>query len=260
MFKSHSESSFVRGLRRRAFGLSVFSHIAAIAILTPFQVVYVSKVPSRSVTVVETATPNTFTVYTAQSTQKAALDRPRASTLVPSPTAPTPIATVPASPTIPTSIPSEIQGLLENDVPALDLGSLSILSTIPKMEQPALELNPPEPHSDPKASVTPSAEEHLDKPALRIGGRVIRAEPILNQPPVYPEIARRARVEGSVVLNAVVSVQGVLKEIQIVSGHPLLVQAAVDCVRNWRYRPGTLNEQIIEMPITIRVDFALKFR
>jgi protein TonB len=62
------------------------------------------------------------------------------------------------------------------------------------------------------------------------------------------------------VLNAVVSVQGVLKEIQIVSGHPLLVQAAVDCVRNWRYRPGTLNEQIIEMPITIRVDFALIFR
>src|SRR3989454_12524904 len=138
MFKSHSESSFVRGLRRRAFGLSVFSHIAAIAILTPFQVVYVSKVPSRSVTVVETATPNTFTVYTPQSTQKAAVDRPRASTLVTSPTAPTPIATAPASPTIPTSIPSAMQGLLENDVTALALGSRSIRSTITNKEEPAM--------------------------------------------------------------------------------------------------------------------------
>ena len=145
---------------------------------------------------------------------------------------------------------------------AQDSTTSELASTVPKTAQPppALELNPPKPYSDSNASVTPSVEEHVDTPPVRIGGRLVQAEPMFNDPPVYPEVARRARVEGPVVLNAVVTVQGALNEIEIVSGHPLLVQAALDAVRKWRYRPGTLNEQTIEMPITIRVNFVLKYR
>jgi len=89
---------------------------------------------------------------------------------------------------------------------------------------------------------------------------VVPAEIILKESPVYPDSARRAGVQGAVVLNAVVTTQGVLRDIQVVSGHPLLVNAALDCVRKWRYRPGTLNEQPIDMPVNIRVQFVLNFR
>ena len=75
--------------------------------------------------------------------------------------------------------------------------------------------------------------------------------------PIYPSLARQARVQGSVVLRAVIDRDGRIENLQVVSGHPLLVQAALDAVRQWRYRPYLLNEQPIEVETQITMNFVL---
>ena len=75
--------------------------------------------------------------------------------------------------------------------------------------------------------------------------------------PGYPPLARQARIQGSVVLRAVIDREGKITNLQLISGHPLLVQAAIDAVRQWRYRPYILNEQPIEVETQITVNFVL---
>jgi periplasmic protein TonB len=75
--------------------------------------------------------------------------------------------------------------------------------------------------------------------------------------PVYPQLARQARVQGVVVLRAVISSDGRIENLQVISGHPLLVPAAIDAVRQWRYRPYLLNDQPVEVETQITVNFTL---
>ena len=76
-------------------------------------------------------------------------------------------------------------------------------------------------------------------------------------PPVYPPIAKAARVSGTVEMNATISKKGTIKDVHVVSGPPMLQQAAVDAVRNWRYKPYKLSNQPIEVETTIRLVFSL---
>jgi periplasmic protein TonB len=76
-------------------------------------------------------------------------------------------------------------------------------------------------------------------------------------PPTYPPLARNARVQGSVVLFAMISRAGVIENLRVVRGHPLLVGAAIDAVRQWRYRPYILNGEPIEVETEITVNFVL---
>ena len=75
--------------------------------------------------------------------------------------------------------------------------------------------------------------------------------------PVYPEIAKRARIQGVVVLQAVISKQGTIENLRVVSGHPMLTQSALDAVRQWRYRPYLLNGEPVEVETQITVNFNL---
>jgi periplasmic protein TonB len=75
--------------------------------------------------------------------------------------------------------------------------------------------------------------------------------------PVYPPIARQARIEGTVVLAAVISSNGVIENLRIVSGHPMLQQASIDAVQRWRYRPYLLNGEPVAVETTINVIFSL---
>ena len=75
--------------------------------------------------------------------------------------------------------------------------------------------------------------------------------------PEYPPLARQARIQGTVVLRAVISREGRIENLQVLSGHPLLVPAALDAVRQWRYRPYSLNEQPVEVETQITVNFTL---
>lgn len=75
--------------------------------------------------------------------------------------------------------------------------------------------------------------------------------------PVYPYPAKMAHVQGAVVLSAIINKAGSIENLQVLSGHPLLVGAAVDAVRQWRYRPYILNTEPIEVETQITVKFTL---
>jgi protein TonB len=74
-------------------------------------------------------------------------------------------------------------------------------------------------------------------------------------PPVYPALASRARVSGTVILEATLTAQGTVEEIRVLSGHPLLVQAAIDCVKQWQYEPTYLNGAPVPIILTAKVHF-----
>lgn len=75
--------------------------------------------------------------------------------------------------------------------------------------------------------------------------------------PVYPPLARTARVQGQVVLFAVIDKSGAIENLRLISGHPMLSQAAIDAVSQWRYRPYILNSEPIEVETQITVNFTL---
>jgi protein TonB len=75
--------------------------------------------------------------------------------------------------------------------------------------------------------------------------------------PLYPPIAVAAHVQGAVVLNALISRSGAIENLRVLSGHPLLVHAALEAVRQWRYRPYLLNGEPVEVETQITVNFTL---
>ena len=75
--------------------------------------------------------------------------------------------------------------------------------------------------------------------------------------PEYPQIARISRQQGTVVLHAIIGRDGAIEQLQVVSGPPLLVRAAVEAVQQWRYRPYILNGQPVEVETQITVNFTL---
>ena len=76
--------------------------------------------------------------------------------------------------------------------------------------------------------------------------------------PVYPPTAQQARVQGAVVLQAEISKHGAVEELRGISGHPLLIPAAIEAVKQWQYKPYVLNGEPVAMDTTITVDFTLK--
>jgi protein TonB len=75
--------------------------------------------------------------------------------------------------------------------------------------------------------------------------------------PIYPKMASLARIQGEVVLRAVISSSGTIENLVLVSGHPMLTPAAIDAVKQWRYRPYLLNGEPVEVETTITVTFLL---
>jgi protein TonB len=92
---------------------------------------------------------------------------------------------------------------------------------------------------------------------IRISGGVTRGLLIHREEPTYPPLARAARVQGDVVLSAIIDSNGQIQNLQLVSGHPMLVPAAIAAVKLWRYKPYLLNGQPVEVDTTITVIFVL---
>ena len=76
-------------------------------------------------------------------------------------------------------------------------------------------------------------------------------------PPTYPPIAKAARIEGTVVLQATISKQGEIEDLKVISGHPMLQQSALDAVKQWTYKPYQLNGEPVEVATTVNVVFQL---
>lgn len=75
--------------------------------------------------------------------------------------------------------------------------------------------------------------------------------------PRYPSLARQARIQGQVVLNAVIAKDGSIENLRLKSGHPMLAPAAIDAVSEWRYKPYLLNGHPVEVETQIMVNFTL---
>jgi periplasmic protein TonB len=98
------------------------------------------------------------------------------------------------------------------------------------------------------------------KPAqqrIRQGGQVQAAKLTNKVQPLYPPLARQTRISGTVRLHAIIAKNGSVEQLEVISGHPLLVQAALDAVRQWKYQPTTLNGESVEVDTTIDVIFSL---
>src|SRR5215468_8077072 len=90
---------------------------------------------------------------------------------------------------------------------------------------------------------------------LRISSGVADGLLINKVEPPYPQMAKIAHVQGDVVLQALISKSGAIENLRAVSGHPILIQAAMDAVRQWRYKPYLLNGEPVEVETTITVKF-----
>ena len=101
----------------------------------------------------------------------------------------------------------------------------------------------------PPPRVTPSR--------IKQGGNVQQAKIISMPHPAYPPLARQTRISGTVRLHAIIGKDGTVQSLTLESGHPLLVQAALDAVRQWRYKPYMLNGQPVEVETAVSVEFKL---
>ena len=93
---------------------------------------------------------------------------------------------------------------------------------------------------------------HLPRISVMMEGSLMR-----RVEPQYPPLAKPLGIQGSVVLAAIISREGTIEQLQVVSGHPLLVRAALQAVREWRYRPYVLNGEPVEVDTQITVNFIL---
>jgi TonB family protein len=108
----------------------------------------------------------------------------------------------------------------------------------------------------PPASVGKS-DKALAPTRIRVGGTVQAANLIRTVPPEYPQPAKEARVQGTVRLTAIINTDGTIQSLQLVSGHPLLVPAAMDAVKQWLYKPTVLNGDPVEVVTQVEVNFTL---
>src|SRR3954454_5202044 len=115
----------------------------------------------------------------------------------------------------------------------------------------------PPPPAPVRAQPTQTAAAPAAPIQVRAGGRVQLGAPIVKVEPAYPAIARTARIEGVVELEAIVGVDGRVRELRAKSGPPFLVKAAMDAVRQWIYVPTLLNGQPVEVISPITVTFRI---
>lgn len=120
-----------------------------------------------------------------------------------------------------------------------------IIGSVPSAAPPP----PPPPKKEEPKAATPQR--------IKVGGNVQSAKLVRQPRPVYPPLAKQARISGVVKLSAVIGKDGTIRELQTMSGHPLLVPAALDAVKQWVYQPTLLNGEPVEVQTQIDVNFTL---
>ena len=107
-------------------------------------------------------------------------------------------------------------------------------------------------------SSTPVAVPKVATPQrVRVSAGVTSGLLIRKVNPTYPPLARQARISGTVVLRAVISKDGSIENLSLVSGHPMLAPAAIEAVKQWKYKPYLLNGEPVEVDTEIQVNFTL---
>lgn len=140
---------------------------------------------------------------------------------------------------------------------------------------PAAQTPPQETHEEPAVKPdTPLAAAEVSAPAktvahetepkphqrVRVPQEVSRELLLTKVLPIYPPLARQAHVQGTVILDADISKDGAVESLKKVSGHPMLIPAAIDAVKQWRYKPYLLNGEPVAMATQVVVNFTLSIR
>lgn len=142
--------------------------------------------------------------------------------------------------------PSEVAGVVggvPGGVPGGVIGG--VIGGLPSAAAPP----PPPPKAEAPKAATPAR--------VRLGGNVQAAKLIYEVQPEYPVLARDARIAGTVRLQAVISKEGKVEDLKLLSGQPLLVEAAMDAVKQWVYKPTYLNGVPVEVLTEVDVNFHL---
>lgn len=93
---------------------------------------------------------------------------------------------------------------------------------------------------------------------IRVGGNIQQQNLLQQIKPVYPPLAKQAQIQGVVVLEAEISKEGRVDNLKVITGHPLLIQAAIDAVKQWVYKPVLLNGEPVGVVTTITVNFSFQ--
>ena len=105
----------------------------------------------------------------------------------------------------------------------------------------------------PAEKAAPKKPENLQP--VHVSGAIEAGLLVRQERPEYPLIARQGRVAGTVVLKAIIGRDGTVRRLTLISGHPLFVQAAIEAVRQWLYKPTYLNGQAVEVITEVDVHF-----
>ncbi len=109
----------------------------------------------------------------------------------------------------------------------------------------------------PKAYIPPAPGTGAPKAPIRVGGRVMAPRVIMAPDPIYPSLAKQARISGEVVIDAVIDVNGNVVEMQVLNGHPLLVPAALEALKKWKYQPTILNDEPVPVQLVVTIRFKM---
>ena len=103
--------------------------------------------------------------------------------------------------------------------------------------------------------VRPATIDPAPKAPIRVGGKVKAPRVLFAPAPVYPILARQARISGAVVIDAVIDAQGSVVDMQAVSGQPILAMAAMEALRRWKYEPTILGSEPVPVRLLVTITF-----
>jgi protein TonB len=166
----------------------------------------------------------------------------------------------------PKQIPKEIANIKEEEMPPSMAGNVGVVGGVPggvpggtpggviggiigSVPSAAPPPPPPPPVKKEEKPATPQR--------IRVGGNVQSARLVRQPKPVYPPLAKQARIQGQVRFNAIIGKDGTIQNLQLISGHPLLVPSATEAVKQWVYQPTLLNGEPVEVVTQIDVNFTL---
>ena len=154
----------------------------------------------------------------------------------------------------PTKIPQKVQMIKEDEAPPPVMATTGVVGGVPGgvpggsmggvMGSILATTNMPAPKI-----ATPQR--------VRVSSGVQSGLLIRKVPPAYPPLARQARIQGTVILQAQISKDGNIENLQLISGHPMLAPAAIEAVKQWKYKPYLLNGEPVEVETTVQVNFTL---
>jgi protein TonB len=154
----------------------------------------------------------------------------------------------------PTKIPEKVQMIKEEEAPPPVAGIAGVVGGVPG-GVPGGQMGGV---IGGIISSTPVAVPKVATPQrVRVSQGVSQGLLIHQVKPSYPPLARQARIQGAVVLQAVIAKDGTIQNLRVVQGHPMLVQSALDAVKQWRYKPYYLNNEPVEVETSITVNFTL---